>query len=211
MIAETSFGTRATICSGGTSGVVGMLGHQFHGGRAIERRPAGDEHVERAAEGVDVGTVIHGRGVAALLRGHIRRRSQSDSRASHVVRQRMSGRWRGDRPTARAAGQLVVVMAGDRGLDEPEIGDLHQPLLVEQEVVRLHVAMDHAAIVGVLEPAGRLKDVPDCRLGVELTRGLDELGQRRPRTYSMLKKRVPSASPMSWIWTMLGCESWAAA
>ena len=144
--------------------LVGVLRHQLHGGRPVERRPAGHQDVERAAERVDVGAVIDGRGVAALLGRHVGRRAERDPRTGHVGRQRVQ-------PAAgiRRTGRGAIVRRSRRGrLHQPEVGDLHQPLLVEQQVVGLHVAVDHAAVVGVLEPAGRLEDVADGGLGVEL-------------------------------------------
>ncbi len=177
MTAETSFGTRADDLFGRHERVVRVLRHQFDGGRAVERRAPGDEDVQCAAERVDVGAVIDGRGVAALLRRHVRRRAERDPNAGQpVVRQRavrFSSTRRGR--CRRAAPALRVP-----GFYQTEVGDLHQPLLVEEEVVRFHVAVDHAAVVRVLQPACGLKDVPDGRFRVELPLRLDEVGERLP-------------------------------
>ena len=72
----------------------------------------------------------------------------------------------------------VVLCLRRRRLHQSQVGDLHQSLLVEQQVVRLDVAVDHAAVVRVLQPAGRLEDVADRGFRVELPLAADEVGQR---------------------------------
>ncbi len=61
---------------------------------------------------------------------------------------------------ARGADDAAVGLGparfGERA-GETEVGDPHDPVLVEEEVRRLHVAVDHPAGVGVVE---RLRDLP---------------------------------------------------
>jgi len=51
------------------------------------------------------------------------------------------GEWKTDQSEAR-----IPIPS----LYQSEVRDFHETLIVEQEVVRLHIAVDHAAIVSVL-------------------------------------------------------------
>ena len=61
---------------------------------------------------------------------------------------------------------------------DPEVGQLRPPLLVDQHVLRLDVAVDHVAGVGDAEPARDLDRVGDRLLRVERADPRDPLLQR---------------------------------
>jgi hypothetical protein len=98
--------------------------------------------------------VVHGAGLLDLLRGHVVRRAEA--RAA-----------RGER---RAAGRVA-----DQ-LGDAEVGDLHAALRVEEEVFRLDVAVEHAALVGVLERLADLRHHRE-RLGGREAAGVHRLPQ----------------------------------
>ena len=102
---------------------VSLLRHEFDGGGAVERRAARNHHVQRAAERIDIGPAIDRGGIAALLRRHVRRRTQSDPGPRQVRGNRVQ-------PTARC-GECVVFPRKRRRLHETEIGHLHQTLMVQ--------------------------------------------------------------------------------
>jgi hypothetical protein len=102
-----------------------VLHEDGQGGVRGERHPAREHLVGHDPEGVDVGPAVdlaHGR----LL-------------GSHVLRG--AGDHAGDGDPARALDDL-----GD-----PEVHEVHPAPLVEQDVLRLHVAMDDPLVVGVVE------------------------------------------------------------
>ena len=81
----------------GNDRVVSVLGHQFDRGATIERRPPGNQDIQGATQRIDIRAMIDRSGIAALLRRHIRRRSQRDPRTGEVrrVRRRTERtRWR---------------------------------------------------------------------------------------------------------------------
>ena len=63
---------------------------------------------------------------------------------------------------------------------DPEVGQLRPTLGVDQDVLRLDVAVDHVARVGDAEPPGDLDRVGDRLLGVERADAADPLLQRLP-------------------------------
>ena len=116
-----------------------------------ERRLAGQQLVEHGAERVDVG------------------------RGAHVLAERLLGSQvcRGAEHGARQ-GQA-------RGLDspcDPEVRDLEHAVAPEQEVLRLHVPMDEARVVGVLERRGRLAPEPGRLVGLEPAAPREQVGDR---------------------------------
>ena len=68
---------------------------------------------------------------------------------------------------------VLFELAGDA-----EVGQLGAPLVVDQDVLRLDVAVDHVARVGDAEPARDLDRVGDRLLGVERADPSDPLLQR---------------------------------
>jgi hypothetical protein len=110
---------------------------------------AGEEVVERAAEAVDVRPRAGVPRRQRLLGSHVRHGPH------HFAR-------------VRQAGRLAAVGcfgAGERErlaeAHQPEVEDLDRAGGVEQQVGRLDVAVDHAFLVGVGQPAGRLHDIAD--------------------------------------------------
>ena len=100
--------------------------------RAGKRRLACQHLIGHRTKRVDVGSVVDGSLPGGLLRRHVVRGSQREPRLRHPV----------------AAGLLH--RQGD-----PEIGD-QRAAVVEQDVLRLDVAMYHTMLVGVLQGVGYL-------------------------------------------------------
>jgi hypothetical protein len=106
------------------------------GGGSAERRLAGEHLVAHGGEGVLVGPPVHRVLMRRLLRRHVGRRPE------HV---------------AGAGERLVVARAG--GLERagnPEVRDQHHPVVGQQDVLGLDVAVDHPLAVGVGEGLRRL-------------------------------------------------------
>ena len=100
------------------------------GAGRLERRPAGDQRIQRRPQRVDVGRRTH---LAALAPG-------------------LLGRHVAGRPHDLArAGQPAVALDL---LGQPEVGDPGIAVPIEQDVPRLEVAVDHAAPVGILDRLG---------------------------------------------------------
>ena len=148
-----------------------MLADDLERGLAFEGRLAGDQHVERAAEGIDVGPLIDGGGVAGLFGRHVRRgaHGRTDPREFGLAILVVVGR-------GKCSGLLREVAAGQ--FHEPQVRDLHDPFGVEHQVVRLDVAMNHALVVAVAEAAGRLQNVPHRGFRRELAFLLHQLHER---------------------------------
>lgn len=125
----------------------------------VECRPEGEQFVEREAEGEDVAAGV---GVTVeLFGGHVPQRAED------------------------VAGVRQVLLVGRLG--EAEVGDPDAAAGVEQQVAGLHVAMDDALLVGVVEGLGRLHadaghalevDVPPAvTAGFGLARQHDRTGE----------------------------------
>ena len=110
---------------------LGLLGH--HGGDhrlnrgSGVRRLARQHLVEQAAEAVDIGPGVEAAFAGGLLRAHVARGAEGEAGLRHPV----------------AAG----VAHGQR---DAEVGDQRRPV-VQQDVLRLDVAVDHAVAVGVVQ------------------------------------------------------------
>jgi hypothetical protein len=110
-------------------GLVQLAAEQVDRARRLEREPPGKHPVENHPERVDV----------ARRRGGLSRR---------LLRRHVRGR-----PDQRA-GLGERVHAGHSR--DPEVRDLGSAFLVEEDVGRLEVAMDQAAVVRVRETGGDL-------------------------------------------------------
>ena len=66
------------------------------------------------------------------------------------------------RPVAVWSWELNVADSG-----QPEVQDANNPVGTENQVGRLHVAVDDAALVGVFQAAGRLGHVTDGQRAIE--------------------------------------------
>ena len=64
----------------------------------------------------------------------------------------------------------LVPFSSPHQLRDAEVGDLDPALLVEQHVLRLDVAMDHAVVVGVLQGVADLRHDGQGFFGRELAR-----------------------------------------
>ena len=107
-------------------------GHGGAGAGSRERRLAGQHLVEHAREAVLVGAPVETALGAGLLRAHVRRSADGEAVIGDV--------------------DAVAAGGGDRGGDA-EVGDDRLALL-QQDVFRLDVAVDHLEPVGVGERAG---------------------------------------------------------
>ena len=140
-----------------------------------QRGLAGEEVVERRAQGVDVCAGIDGGGVFGLLGGHER------GGAHRCAAARDTGCARVDRHTRHRIGlfefrlrRAVRVV----GLHQPEVRDLHQPLIVEQQVGGLHISVHHLVLVGIGEPARGVQRIRHGLLGRQRALALDDVRQR---------------------------------
>jgi hypothetical protein len=113
---------------------------------AVERLHQGERLVEHDAERVDVGAVVDGDPLGERLLG------------AQVVRRA------GDVAGAREAARLLV-------LREAEVGEVRGALLVEEDVLRLDVAVDHAVLVDVRQRLGDLERRPERLLDRAAQRG----------------------------------------
>ena len=88
--------------------------------------------------------------------------------------------------------QARIGHAGDA-----EIQDAQHSLVVHHHIGGLHVAMNHALVVRVLEACRQLLE--ELQLAGQGQRNvlLDVFGERGPLTYSMTMKGAPSCSPKS--------------
>ena len=101
-----------------------------------ERRPAGEHLEEDRAERVDVAASIE-RGVVRLLRAHVGGRADQQSRLGEAG------------------------LGGDaHRASHAEIGD-DRVAFLEEDVLRLHVAVDHLLAVSVVERVGHLARQPE--------------------------------------------------
>src|SRR5581483_3971385 len=120
--------------------------------RARERRPPGERLVEEPAQAPDVAR--HGRSLAARLLGReIRRRPE-------------------ERPRARQALRVRDL------LREPEVDELGLALLVEEDVLRLQVAVEKATLVRVVDGARELREERPRLLGRERSLAPQALAER---------------------------------
>ena len=124
----------------------------------LERRAAGQEVIERAAQAVDVGPDVGTRGVEDLLGGD-----------------EVGG---AEGLPFRGQAAVDLLLAGRLGQAEVEHLDRRLvPLAGEHQVARLDVAVDEPFLVGVLEPEGRLVDEVAGVSHRQRPLGLDHLGQ----------------------------------
>ena len=71
-------------------------------------------------------------------------------------------------PAAVSVAHGPCGLAWPHQLRQAEVGDLHPALLVQQDVLRLDVAVDHAVVVGVLQRLADLRHDGQGFLGREL-------------------------------------------
>ena len=154
-------------------------------GLPFEGRPAGQQFVQDGAESVNVGGGGDGVAVAGrLFRGHVGRRADDGPGLGDGRQQD-----RGDVERFRRAGGVsplmirFVVAPCIRGLTPParqgllgeaEVGDVRLAAVVQEDVGRLEVAVEHAALVGVVNGVGHRRQQPR---GVARRQGPRRLGE----------------------------------
>ncbi len=165
-------------------GVVDVLHRDRHGALAVVGRRAGEELVEEHSERVLVGPLVH------------------------VLADRLLGREVVARPENRPGLRQLVV---DRGACDAEVGHLGDALVVHEHVLRLHVAVDDAALVRERQPARRLEREPERLRDRHVGPPSRKSFRLRPRTSSKTMYSAPSTWPRSTSVTMFGCERLAIA
>ena len=123
-------------------------------GEAAHRDFAGEHFVKDHAERIDVRAVVHGLRLVELLGGHVARRAE------------------------RHAGyrERVVGLLAAQEFREAEVGDLHTAAFINEDVLRLHVAVDDALLVRELQRVANLRHDGERLLGLHLP-GADHLAQ----------------------------------
>ncbi len=116
---------------------------------------AGQHFVEHDPQRVDVGSVVELMRAFHLFRCHVA------WRAHHLMR----------------TGQRAIFRRTGRQLGQPEVGNLHSTFSVEQDVLRLDVAMDNAIVMSELQGLADLRDNGQRLLWLEFLR----FGRKRPR------------------------------
>ena len=133
--------------------VVVLLHPRIERARRFEGQFTRHHHVQRGSQRINVATGVGVLGVAKLFRGHEMGRAQA----------------------AAGARQVVV---GLQFLDEAQIGQFHLAVGRQQHVVRLHVAVDQAFLVGFLQSLADLGDDANRFFLVLAAIALDFLAQR---------------------------------
>ena len=112
------------------------------------RRFPGEQFVQHHPQRVDVGAMVHGP-AGPLFRGHVLRRAcgRGPEGVGPAQAPRRDLGWCRCGPGREGA----TGRGGPEQLGDAEIGHFHPALLVEQQVLRLDVAVHHAVVVGVLE------------------------------------------------------------
>ena len=113
---------------------------------AADGQLAGEHLVKDHAEREDVGAVVDFPRLADLFGRHVVERAHD----------------------LCVAGERGVLGAGLKQLGQTEVGDLHMAGAVEEDVVGLDVAVDHALVVGVLERVANLGHHAERLGGCEL-------------------------------------------
>ena len=119
-----------------------------------ERQFAGEHFVKDHAEGIDIGAVIDLERMLDLL-------------GRHVV-------WRAHDVSFHGEAKRIATQAEDLG--EAEVGDFHAPFAVDEDILRLDVAVHDAFVVGVLQRVAELRNDLQRPSGRKLP-GLLELPQ----------------------------------
>ena len=126
----------------------------------MERRAADDHRVQGCAQSIDVGGRTDFATIPPRLLGrHVARRAHD----------------------LAAGGQSAVAQ---HLFGEPEVGDAGSSTLVEKDVARLEIAMDHTSLVGILDGLGDFED----------ERGRRARGQRAFE--KAIARLFPSTNPM---------------
>ena len=113
---------------------------RFHRRLAPVGRPGHDQIKQRAAQAVDIGSMIDERRIEGLLRRHEIDRPQ-------------------DAPRLGQRRFLTVGVAEEvRAANQSQVGDLERPVGIQQQVRRFDIAMNDPLLVRVLQAASRLQD-----------------------------------------------------
>ena len=114
----------------------------FQDGLARKDRTTGQQEEERAAQAIDVRAVVGRTNVFGLFRRHVIDRSQDLTSTGEVH-----------------TGGTVAEVLVEPG--QSHVEDFYHTRLAQQQVARLHVAMNNAVAMGVFQAAGRLLHVVD--------------------------------------------------
>ncbi len=131
----------------------------LHQSLARVERLAGQQPIERAAQGIDVRPVIGRVGVLGLLGGHVVAGAHHLAAGGEAVRS-------GGRSFQRRV---------DAG--QPHVENLHRAVAVQKQIGGLDVAVNDALLVRVLQPPGRLHHTIDRLPHRQRALRLDDLAQ----------------------------------
>ena len=153
-----------------------LLEHQQHGvdrRSRLKRRPAGEHLVENRAQAIDVAGRSELTATAGgLLRGHVARRAEN------------------------RAGERQIRVGLDP-LGQAEIGHVRPAVVVDQDVRRLQIAVQHACAMGKVDRLGtRAPAAPPLRAAASAPRPTAGPAWC-PSTYFIVKYGWPSCSPTS--------------
>lgn len=109
-------------------------------GVALIHAIAGHQAVQRAAQRINIGSLIGRVHVAGLLGGHVIDRPHDDVRAGQPDR-------------------AAVVIGLRLHAGQAHVEHLYGSIVPHQQVVRLDIAMDHTIGMGISQPLGRLQQV----------------------------------------------------
>ena len=123
--------------------LVDDLPQRFDGRVGIERRPAGQQLVEDDAKAVDVDTRRQSAAAEGLLWRHVARRADQRTR------------WRQGRQAAEAAARR---RGQGQTFRQAEVGDVRLIVPIEENVAGLQIAVQDAALVGVVHSASHAGD-----------------------------------------------------
>ena len=143
----------AWVAGGRRPELVGQRARLRVGGVDLVRPLAAQRLVQRDAEAVLIGAAVHRRPPLALLRGHVGRRAHRPAGGGEGA-QLAVARAMGRRADGLVVSRLIAVGAvGSFGAvdlhgGEPEVGHPHAAGVVDEDVVRLEVAVHDAGGVG---------------------------------------------------------------
>ncbi len=148
-----------------------------------ERQAPGQHLVQHAAEGPDVGALVHGP-AARLFRTHVGRRPDDEAVARPI---------RGD---GRRLRQIETGRVTGRGFGQAEVEHLHRAGRRDHDIGRLQVAVDDSPLVRRIHRVGDLPREGQCGLRPSIRADGDLIirSSVSPGTNSMTSAWRPSLS-----------------
>ena len=148
-----------------------MLRDDLQCGRAGEWSLPGDQRIQRAAQRINVGSVVDCGRVFGLFGSHERRRPQRDVGESDVAL--------GD--VQQVGVRLIGVdVFGSFDLHQTEVGDLQDAIVADHHVGWFHIAVNHAVAVRGLQTSRGLQHVADGNFDIQFAGFFDDIRQRSP-------------------------------